>query len=363
MKKILWASDYFEVGNAFGYSFHNRKMKEQIAKRFELSQDAEIAVTIQPADKFKPVPGKYNVLFSMFEASELPETYLRGIDLADEIVVPCRFSRDLFRKYTDKKISVCYEGVDPEFYQYRPRSFARGRQKFRILWVGAPNPRKGYPVMIELARVLEKYPEIEIYLKTTVPKIDYDAAKDKAGSKILGLENVMEQERLTKIAMGEVKSLHGLLEKFGDNENIIFDSRTLTPEELLDLYYSAHCFVFPSVGEGWGLTLTEAMATGLPCVSPVHTAMVDYFDDSVGYSVPWEAKKSQLKNYDLEADCFIPSAQGTLDAILQIHNDYKTAAVKGRKASDRMRLKFTWDRAGERLAQILDEIQIGVLNG
>ena len=356
MKKLCWASDYWEVGNAFGYSLHNKMMKQHTGKFLELSNDADVAITIQPADKFKPVQGKYNFLFSMFEATAVPESYLRGFDFADELVVPCRFVKDLFRRYTSKPISVCYEGVDGDLFSYRERNFQAG-QKFRILWVGAPNPRKGYPIAIELIRVLEKYPEIEFYLKTTVPKVEYgEAMKQKAGEMLTDetlKEKETERKRLTKLALGEVKPLHGLLETWGENKNIIFDSRTLSSEELVELYHSAHCFIFPSTGEGWGLTLCEAMATGLPTISPIHTAMVDYYSDDVGFPVGWKIEEGNFENYNLHAGMHIPDSNQFLQRIIQVHNNYPLAVRKARRAADLMRRKFTWENAGKRLSEIV----------
>ena len=58
--------------------------------------------------------------------------------------------------------------------------------------------------------------------------------------------------------------------------NMILDGRFLPRNDLIKLYYDADCFVFPHRGEGWGLTLMEAMASGLPCITTKHSGVLDF---------------------------------------------------------------------------------------
>lgn len=46
----------------------------------------------------------------------------------------------------------------------------------------------------------------------------------------------------------------------------------LTDAQLADLYRAADCFLTTSLGEGWGLPITEALACGCPVAVPDHTA-------------------------------------------------------------------------------------------
>lgn len=359
--RIYWASDYDGVGNGYGYTRHNKMMRKYAEPYFEFSEDAEIALTILSADKYKPVPGKYNILFTMFEAQQLPPSYLNNMRYADELIAPCTFVKDLFkREGVSQKISVCREGIEPDKFPFKERSFDIKKDKFRILWIGAPNPRKGYKTILNMIPYFERFPSIEIYMKTTAPKVDYDKAREKLSDedfKKYG-EEVLERERITKIELGEVKPVNDLYEVLGKHKNVIFDSRNITDDELLELYHSAHAFAFPSVGEGWGLTLCEAMATGLPCVSPRHTGMVDYFDKSVGYELPFSLSDYvDIQSYDYKAQFLIPS---TKDLIRQLENiilNYKQALKKGRKASERIHNGFTWDLSAKRLAEIISKTE------
>jgi glycosyltransferase involved in cell wall biosynthesis len=70
---------------------------------------------------------------------------------------------------------------------------------------------------------------------------------------------------------------------------IIIDQRDLKAAEIAELYYSAHAFLFPSMGEGWGLTLSDALATGLPSIWTHRSAMLDYaeagHEGEIGYPI------------------------------------------------------------------------------
>lgn len=364
--RIAWIRPESNLeGNAFGYNSHNNSMRKACAELFDFDDDAEIALTITPADFFKPIPGKINVLFTMFETLDIPDSYVTGLNKADAIIVPCRFCKEIFRQYTNKPIFVCWEGVDPDQYSFYPRTFpdVQKGEAFRFLWVGAPNMRKGYPIMIKIAEVLSKTRNVEVYFKTTMQKIGWKGAIRNAWRRRKEIFYLDRDAKNIFIAIKRMwlriprPTLNGKVMRFGKTGNVVFDSRKLPMDELIDLYRSAHCFVLPTTGEGWGLTLSEAMATGAPCIAPAITGCADFFDDSVGYTVKHEIIQMNLENYNLKSDAYLCDTQDVLNKMMHVATHYGEALKKGESASHRMRTKFTWEKSALRLKEIIEEIK------
>jgi glycosyltransferase involved in cell wall biosynthesis len=143
------------------------------------------------------------------------------------------------------------------------------------------------------------------------------------------------------------------LKEYGKGCKVIFDTRKLSFADLVDLYNSAHCFVLPTYGEGWGLTLCEAMATGAPCISGSYTGTKDFFDDSVGYTTKYDIKPCDLQNYDLTTVGFVPDTVDVINKMIHVFSHYAEALKLGKKASSRIHNKFTWEKSGRRLAEII----------
>ena len=109
----------------------------------------------------------------------------------------------------------------------------------------------------------------------------------------------------------------------------------------------------PTFGEGWGLTLCEAMATGAPCIATPITGCKDFFDESVGYPLEYSMKKSNLRGYEGEFMGYVPETQSCLDQMMAVAKDYNKALKVGKRASNRIHEKFTWKKSGQRLAEII----------
>lgn len=367
--KIQWVVKEKDlVGNALGYMTHNRFMRQYSEPYFEFDDSADIALHIVSADFFKPIPGKFNVLFSMWEFMDLPESYIFALAKADAVIVPSSFCKTLFKRYYDGEIFTCWEGADTHSFPFHDRvdsynACVRKQNKFRFLWVGASNPRKGYPLVIEAVKLFEKLDNVEIYLKTTAPKGQFKEVSKEIMKKASREEWSDERLERLKKHMDELpgKTIADNLQRLGANENIILDTRKLSLEELVALYHSAHCFVLPTFGEGWGLTLCEAMATGCPCIATPITGCADFFDEGVGYAIKHEVKDIDLSdNYGLHTKGYIPDTKDFIEKMLYVMSHYDEAYKKGKRASSRIHSKFTWERSALRLRNIIEELAVKV---
>ncbi len=138
-------------------------------------------------------------------------------------------------------IRVVPYGVDLGRFRPDPSRRATPGAKLRLLFVGRINQRKGVKYLLEALRLL-KSDQIELTI---------------CGRVVDGLE---------------------LFKPFADRVTI---RPSVSLSELQAAYQSADLFVFPSVAEGFGQVLLEALASGLPILSTTHTAAPDLIDEGV----------------------------------------------------------------------------------
>ena len=337
--------------------------------------EPRLAIHIITPDLFKPIPGKINILFTMYESTTIPETWKGPIQKADVLMVPCRHNRDLFAQYYKGPIEVCQEGINPELFKFHQRKMPEPNEPFRFLWVGAPNPRKGYEVVqrtwtawLQRNRMPRN---CQVYFKTSgVKEIEvkyYKAFKPKNGP-------------------ADFFDAHGLPPNVPELPGIIYDSRDLPITELVKLYNSAHAFVLPSLGEGWGLTLCEAMATGAPCIWTHWSGPKDFADETIGFPLtklkmipvdtvkmmPNEAiwvsrdnmRLGKQDGWHKEPEChtFAMLADGMqlIQRMEQVYHGYLRALERGRKASERMHARFKWSDAGKTFVKICEKYEGGM---
>lgn len=330
--RLFWGNSLnTAMGNAYGYSVHYFSTRKALdALGVEASFKSDVAIHIATAPIFKPIPGKANGLFTMYECTTLPPSWPPAIQKADFLIVPCKQNKDLFRQYFNKPIYVCNEGCDTELYQYRERTFPTDRP-FRFLWVGAPNLRKGFAHVGQAwAEWMLSEPHLkdktEIYMKTS------------------------------GINAGETY-LHK------PEWNMLIDAKSTPGVPMRDMYYDAHAFLLPSMGEGWGLTLCEAAATGLPCVYTPWSGPVEFMNRKDAYPVHWKfnsvrtMKKMPGKNPEVDHESYAahPEVSSILQRMRQIYYDYDEALRRARRQSNTIHKHFTWENSARRLCEIIKE--------
>jgi glycosyltransferase involved in cell wall biosynthesis len=186
----------------------------------------------------------------------------RLLKLADAIIVDSAYTRDRiaerFNMFADK-VSVVYPGVDT--LRFRPladRSIAHEiRVRYGIgehpyfLYVGNIEPRKNLSVVISAYAEMLKSKEL----------------KSKPRLVIAGADS------------GLCNDVFALPVSLGLSQSVSFIG-PVSDEELPLLYAGASVFLFPSLHEGFGLPVLEAMACGTPVVTSNVTSLPEIAGDA-----------------------------------------------------------------------------------
>jgi len=127
-----------------------------------------------------------------------------------------------------------------------------------------------------------------------------------------------------------------------------FGAHSGFPIEFLNQIYGAtDCFLTTTHGEGWGLSITEAMATKTPVVGPRNTSLVEILgqNNERGWTVDSGATSTDwiLKENDNDRIRPLMSVEQAADAILYIKDSSNSQDVESRvqKAYD-WASSYTW---------------------
>ena len=184
-----------------------------------------------------------------------------GLKNAKEIITVSNFSADEMRDiYKNKVNSKIFEKISVVYNGYNSDKFKTGLatekintvlrkhnlKKPYIFYLGRIERKKNIPRLIEaFSEVVKKYPNIKLVLTGTA-SFGYD----------------------------EVKYL---ISEFGLEENVI-KTGWIEENDLPYLYAGAELFIFPSLYEGFGIPLIEAMACGTPVCCSNASAITEIVD-------------------------------------------------------------------------------------
>ncbi len=340
--RVHWTTSYYGVANSFGYHVHNEQAKAAVvAAGVTLDDESPVALHVCPPHQFRPIDGKKNIIFTAWESPDLPGDWQKLLAGAARIVVTSKFLLEPLAamfpsRWQSGAITACPLGVDFEEFPYIDRSLGglrpnfrehgrRGAVPFRYLWVGAPNARKGAFHVLEAWRAFQHNRGFELYLKTSLP----DDSPTRKGLRRMG--------------------------------NVIYDDRRVEREELLGIYHRAHCFVFPSLGEGFGLTFAEALATGLPAIYTPWTSLADIAPPELGLGFPVKFSLGTQNWETLGVVAKVANADivDLVQVMIAVKNDPLGAFQRGKLAADHLRSNFTWQRCGQRLRDVIESVWQG----
>lgn len=211
----------------------------------------------------------------------------------------------------DEKIIVTYEGTNQIFRQiFDVEQIRRIRTKYNltsdyIIGIGSTDPRKN------ISGLVQAYAHLQANLKTAYQ-----------------LVIIWTNKYLSKVLMKQVEDL-------GLNERVRFLSQ-VSDEDLVLLYNGASLFAYPTLGEGFGLPLLEAMACGTPVVAANNSSVPEIAGDAAILVNPADTR-------DLSE---------TISKVLSDGNLRSELSYKGLKRAK----EFSWERCAKETIQVYHSI-------
>ena len=252
--------------------------------------------------------------FTPLQAFYVKTMLERAAQTADHVItVSEKTRRDLIDHFNfePERISVIYEGVSERFHELEEDGdIHRLREKYKLpaayfLYVGSLKPHKNVLWLIHLFRKLKQE-----------GKMDAD------------LVVVGKKDKRYPVGYQELASLR--------TERGMVYIPFLEEKELVALYNGALALIHPSLYEGFGLTLLEAMACGTPVIA-CRSASVPEVVGEAAYLVDSCAERDMA-----EAMVRVEKVAGLRDELRR----------KGKKRIER----FRWDQAAAETAEIYERV-------
>lgn len=259
------------------------------------------------------------LIMTMFESDKLPADWPEYLSEADEVIVPSKFCADTFAK-SGIAATVVPLGYNDRVFSFQRRPVPVERDMpFTFIHYDSFNDRKGFwEVFNAFNEEFSHKENVKLILKTTAERPPVPIVKSQ-------YPNI-------EVVAGE-----------------------LTERELVALLGRANCMVYPSKGEGFGITPLEAMATGIPAIVPNAHGISEYFNAdymlevAVAERVPAIYARFREQDVGKMVECDVADLQAKMRYAFNNQRDMKEL---GESASEYVKA-FTYKHTAAKLAEIL----------
>jgi glycosyltransferase involved in cell wall biosynthesis len=313
-------------GGKDGYSIASKHLIKEFEKAGILVSThytgQKVAILFHNPYSIPRIEAQYRIIYTMFESTKIPDDWLDYLRAADEVWVPSHWNQDVFA-LSGIKTTVVPLGYDDSIYEFVERTPAKKtRRNFTFLHYNAFNIRKGFTeVWKAFTAEFEKTEPVKLILKTT------------------------QNQSPLPITKGEYP-----------NVEIIYGK--IQEHEMYDIMKRSDCFVFPSRGEGFGMTPLETMATGIPAIIPNAHGLSEYFNSDFMYEVKVKEKCPALyaryKDIDV-GEMFVSDVDDLRKKMRWCVEHQEEVIEMGRKASEYVK-GWTYAKGFEKAIERIKEI-------
>jgi glycosyltransferase involved in cell wall biosynthesis len=324
----------------------------------------------------KQNPNLKIVIYFPLDSTPFNDHWLGCVGSADAVVTYTEWARDHIKEmiqqtdFPEKEVHAIPHAIDydvfkvldtkkSEFYR-RKRGWAH---KFVVYSINRYQPRKNFAAMLRAFNLfLSGYKKCECgnYYNVAFSKCDLNGCgTDKVASIIRGKPDVHYYLHCewTNYAMGSdrgmpefdlpsaLRSAGFTYDQINEKVEVLsqgsYEKGLISLKELNQIYNAGDLFVTSTFGEGWGLTVNEALVTGTPVIVPNNTSMPELVG-SCGTIVNNSA--FTFLPMDNNSKRPVPSVEGMVEALEMEYNKWlkngkkKVQNIKGIKRGTRI----TW---------------------
>lgn len=302
--KISYGMAHQDFTDKNGYGYAARMMIRSLQNiNYEpvfLDSSAPVQIWFSQPEHWTWNPGQYRIAYLPWESTGLPDGWADAMNELDEVWTPSPIVASWFEDAGVKvPIKVYQHGLDPEWSAYQ-RSWRPGTE-FNVFHHGAESHRKNVRMAKDaFFEVFKDAPDARLNLKMHLPSFQVTEG-------------------------GRVRYLN-----------------TRIPiEELIQLYAEQHLMLYPSYGEGFGLTPLQAIGTAMPVLITGGWAPYEKLlgDD---YLIKSTLKPSPFPDVH-PGYMWHPDYKDMLDKIEFITDNYKYHAEQAIRIARRAHLVYDWD--------------------
>jgi glycosyltransferase involved in cell wall biosynthesis len=218
--------------------------------------------------------------------------------------------RDILESYglPPGKVRVVYPGYDPLTYFANGLDHSRGvAEASYLLYVGNLLPHKNLLSLLDALAILRRRRRARLIIRGEGQPVYSRAVR----------------ERVETLGLADAVTFQGYA----------------TEGALRDLYAHAACLVLPSLREGFGLPVLEAMACGTPVITSSSSSLPEVAGDAAIQVDPHDAIDLAEAMYRILTDA-------------DLRDELRERGLKWVRS-------FSWHRAAEQMSLLLDEVRSG----
>jgi glycosyltransferase involved in cell wall biosynthesis len=305
-----------------------------------LTAPADVHVRHQWPPNWKPPAEGRWVVIQPWEYGGVPEDWIGHINRSvDEVWVPSQIVR---RFYVESgadpgRVHVVPNGVNADVFKPGMPYPLETAKRFRFLFLGGTIRRKGLDVLLRAYhRAFTANDDVSLVIKDM-------GASDVYRGQGMG-------QRLRE------------MQQPGDAPHIVYLDRDFSDIEIVQLYNACDCLVHPYRGEGFALTVLEAMACARPVIVTSGGATDDFVDDDTGFRIPSSRVvfgNRSISGRKTASDLWLlePDQDALRETLIGVFDNREGACEAGRRARQKIEKGWTWGHAAEKAVARMEALK------